>query len=180
MSRLDWAFAGISKTTKSEHDNGPSHTVWSHWIDSQTSDPNTDEGDMYDQGDRDTLECGQNVDAETGEVKKYEELWHDVGVEQVGDEEEHVSVVLQAENVASETRAMVVRVGNHVQGMLKAGDKVTVERWQYKSGTWECTAKIGTGSGACSTTFQPDKLKEGGSVSACGMEWDIIELYRWK
>lgn len=181
MSRLDWAFAGVSTTTKAAAANGPAHTVWSHWIDSQSSDPEPDEGDMYEYDDGDTLECGQNVDVKTGEVKKYEELWGDIRLQPVGPDQEHICVVLKAEDTASRTRAMVVRVGDWCQGMSKVGEDVTVERWHWShGGRWERIARLGAHSLACTVTFDATCLKQGGTFQDCDLEWEVVELHKWK
>ncbi|MCJ1476982.1 hypothetical protein MMC13_005652 [Lambiella insularis] len=180
MSRLDWAFAGVSTTTKAISPNGPVHTVWSHWIDSQSSDPETDEGDMYEQDDGDTLECGQNVDVENGEIKKYEELWGNVSILPVESVQEHICVVLKAEGTASNTKAMIIRVGDWCQGISKVGEDVTVERWQWSRGWgWDRIARLGDQSLACEATFDTAYLKEGNVFKHRGLEWKVVELFRW-
>ena len=191
MSRLDWAFAGVSTTAASPQAGEPSHTVWSHWIDSESSNPDPDEGDMYEQEDGDILERGQHIDAKTGEVKKYEELWHDVGVRNVGNDQTHVSVVLKAEETDRNIRAMVFRVGDWCQGILKVGDAVTVERWQwtpattghiarFSNGSWKRIARLGNGSLPCAVTFDTEDLEEGKRIAAEALEWEVVELYHWK
>ena len=191
MSRLDWAFAGVSTTTASPQTGGPSHTVWSHWIDSESWDPDPDEGDMYEQEDGDILERGQNVDAETGEVKKYEELWHDVGIQHVGDNQTDVSIVLKTEEINRNTRAMIVRVGDWCQGILKVGDAVTVERWHWtpaatrhlagnSEGNWKRIARLGNGNLPCAVTFEAKDLEEGKRITAEALEWEVVELFHWK
>ena len=191
MSRLDWAFAGVSTTTASSQAGASSHTVWSHWIDSESSDPDPDEGDMYEQEDGDTLECGQNVDAKTGKVNKYEELWHDVGIQHVRSEQTNVSMVLKTDDTNRNTRAMVVRVGDWCQGILKVGDAVTVERWQWtpaatghsastSEGSWKRVARLGNGSLPCAVTFKTEELEVGKRIAAEALEWEVVELYRWK
>ncbi|MCJ1392015.1 hypothetical protein MMC18_004882 [Xylographa bjoerkii] len=181
MSRLEWAFAGKSYTTQSKVAGGPAHTVWCHGIDSQTSDPERDEGDMYEQEDGDTLECGQNVDAETGEVKKYEELWHDVGVQLVGQEKDHFSVVLKADNQDHNTKGLIVCVGNWCQGILKVGEDTTVERWQWSQGEhWQLVAKLGQKSLVCAATFARPSLELGKVIRHLDLDWKVIELYLWK
>ncbi|MCJ1399604.1 hypothetical protein MMC11_002806 [Xylographa trunciseda] len=181
MSRLEWAFAGKSYTTQSKVAGGPAHTVWHHEIDSQTADPEKDEGDMYEQEDGDILECGQNVDAETGEVKKYEELWHDIGVHLVGQEKDHLSAVLMADNQDNNTKGMIVRVGNWCQGILKVGDDTTVERWQWSHGDdWQLVAKLGQELLVCGATFDRGSLELGKVISHHHLDWQVAELYSWK
>jgi len=181
ITRLEWAFAGKSSTSQSEVAGGPAHTIWSHAIDSQTSDPQRDEGDMYEQEDGDVLECGQNIDAESGEVKKYEELWHDIGVELVGQEKDYLSVVLTTDNQDNNTKGMIVRVGNWCQGILKVGEDTTVERWQWSRGDdWQLVAKLGTKLLICGATFDNSSLELGKVIRHHDLDWHVIELYSWK
>ncbi|MCJ1415738.1 hypothetical protein MMC32_002071 [Xylographa parallela] len=180
ISTLEWAFAGKSHTTQPKVPGGPAHTVWSHDVDSQTSDPEMDEGDMYEQENGDVLECGQNIDADTGEVKKYEELWHDVGVQLVGQEKHHVCVVLMADDKSHNTKGMIVRVGNWCQGILKVGEETTVERWQWSHGDqWQIVAKLGQKSLICETTFHGTSLEIGKVIRHHDLDWKTVELYTW-
>lgn len=136
MTRLEWAFAGRSHTEEARPGPGeqkPAHTVWEHWIDSNSDDPATDEGDMWTQSNGDVLEQGKNVDPDTGVVKAYEELWRNLEVEAVGQEKGFASVVLRVQDDRMGARGMVVRVGGWCQGILKVGDDITTERWQWIS-----------------------------------------------
>ena len=160
---------------------GPKHTVWCHAIDSQTSHPEKDEGDMYEQEDGDVLECGQNVDAKTGEIKKYEELWHDVGVEHVGQDKDYVSIVMMAADESRDTKGMIVRVGGWCQGILKVGKDTTVERWRWiKAEMWRLEAKLGhADSLMCESTFRRASLKLGDVIPQDNLDWKVVELYSW-
>ena len=136
MTRLEWAFAGRSRTEDAKAGPGeqkPAHTVWEHWVDSKSDDPATDEGDMWTQPNGDVLEQGKNTDPTTGAVTAYEELWRDLKVELVGQEEALASVVLKVQENPVGARGMVVRVGGWCQGILKVGNDLTVERWQWIS-----------------------------------------------
>ncbi|MCJ1316907.1 hypothetical protein MMC15_002228 [Xylographa vitiligo] len=180
ISRLEWAFAGKSYTKPSKVDGGPAHTIWCHDIDSRTSDPERDEGDMYEQEDGDVLECGQNVDAETGAVNKYEELWHDIGVQLVGQEKDHLSAMLIANDKSHDTKGMIVRVGDWCQGILKVGEDTTVERWHWShKDHWQLVAKLGQKSLACGATFDRISLELGKVIRHHDLDWKVIELYAW-
>ena len=181
MSRLEWAFAGKSYTKQSKIAGGPAHTVWCHGIDSQNLEMERDEGDMYEQEDGDILECGETVDAQTGEVKKYEELWHDVGLHLVGQETEHLSIMLKTENKDLNARGMILRVGNWCQGILKVGEDTTVERWQWSpQDGWERLAKLGQKSLVCPATFDRGSLQMGKVIKDHDLDWQVFEFYSWK
>ena len=135
---IEWAFAGKSRTVaqqaKKLGEGQTSHTVWDHWIDSKSDNPDTDEGDMIEQENGDVLERGKNVNPETGEETVYEELWHDLEIESLGKKHNHSSVVMRAEDLDKGLKGMVVKVGGWCQGITKIGNDLTVERWEHKLG----------------------------------------------
>ena len=136
---IEWAFAGKSHTTpKQTRKDGQaevSHTVWEHWIDSKSDNPGPDEGDMYLQGNGDLLERGTQKHPVTGEETEYEELWHDLDVEGFGKKHNRNTLVMKAEDSSRNLRGMVIKVGGWCQGIMKKGDALTVERWQYRPGS---------------------------------------------
>lgn len=129
---LDWAFAGRSHT-KSTGRGNVSHTIWDHWIDSKSDTPDPDEGDMTPQDDGTVLEEGTNVNATTGAESKYEELWRDLPVDQIGKKQNRSSVVLKIDDTENGVKGMIVKTGSWCQGIMKNGGNLTVERWQRKS-----------------------------------------------
>jgi len=136
---------------------------------------------MYYKEGGDILEVGQSVNKD-GSIRRYEELWGDVPVELVGEEEEYVSVVLKVEDTDAGVRGCVVRVGQWCQGILKVAGEVTVERWAWVGGEWERVARLGMGEleGAIAVTFDAEHLRHGGRILVEGMEWDVVEVHRWK
>ncbi len=102
------------------------HTAWAHWIDSETEEEVNDEGDMFLQPDGTVLEKGVNEDGST-----YEELWEDLAASVTGKDQERVSYVLRADDPASRTRGMCIRIGEWIQGALRVGDEFTVTRWHW-------------------------------------------------
>ena len=109
-----------------------SHTVWDHWIDSRTNDPESDEGDMWVQANGDVLEKGKNRDPVTGEATEYEELWHDLQVEAFGKKDNRSSLVMRADEAERNIRGMAIKIGGWCEGILKVEDELTVERWEWK------------------------------------------------
>ena len=137
MERLEWAFAGISHSTPPVPEPGkikPSRSVWEHWVDSNSDNPKPDEGDMWTQPNGDVLEKGSSRDPQTGTLTEYEEMWADLPLERTGLDEGMVSVVLKLQDDARKAMGMVVRVGGWCQGLMKIGNEITLERWQWVSG----------------------------------------------
>ena len=146
MKRLEWAFGGQSRTEGARTENGqqkPAHAVWEHWVDSNSDDPPTDEGDMWARPNGDVLEQGKMIKPGTGLVTTYEELWRDLEVELVGQEKTCTSVVLRAQDDGKGLRGMVIRVGGWCQGILKVGNDVTIERWQWVRSTSKLSRDTG-------------------------------------
>jgi len=132
--KLEWAFAGQSQSTPARWDGPrlvtPQHSRWTHWIDSQKPSGFQDEGYMYAQCDGLTLEKGIMENPETGIMTPYEEVWEDLEPQATGgDGKQRVSVTLRLNDLAKQ--GMIIRVGDLIQGMVKTGDEVTVERWHW-------------------------------------------------
>lgn len=205
--RLEWAFAGTSKSTKSASYNVDQsyHSVWTHWLDSRTSNPGPDEGFMYDQGNGDTLERGEMMNPVTKTTRTYEELWGDIQVEIMKEESKRVSVVLKAENLELDIKALVVRVGQWCQGIRRDGDSITAERWHWNScsrtstsvhenekddesnrrqldrpGSWKIT-RIGNSPLPCdvATGIVTATLGEGNEIFCGDLLWKVVEYHRW-
>lgn len=181
-SILEWAFAGKSHTTRGATDDGvskPQHSVWEHWIDSKSDNPSIDEGDMWPQANGDVLERGTQKHPVTGLDCEYEELWADLDVEVVGNEKTRISVALKVENSDKSTRGLIVRVGSWCQGLLKIGDELTIERWQWINSEWNRIVRIGDGILPCDATFIDQIFSEEGIVQSGGLLWKVIEDFRW-
>ena len=188
---LEWAFAGISHN-KSGYDESKkieyNHSIWNHWIDSRTDEPSIDEGDLWPQPNGDVLERGIQLHPVTGVKCEYEELWGDLPIKVVEEEEEkRMSLVLKVNDENRNARGLVVRVGQFCQGILKMGNKLTVERWEWvdlaaesePQGCWRCKVRIGDGSLPCDQTRKIGGLCNGAIVQSGGLEWRVIEDYRW-
>jgi hypothetical protein len=135
VSQLQWAFAGTSTSTPAEiiadMIEKPAHTVWSHWIDSDTLEEVRDEGDMYPQPDGTVLETGVMPNPETGLEMDYEELWEDLDTKSVGEEKQYVCYVLRMDEPSASARGMVIRIGEWIQGIVRVGEHITVTRLHY-------------------------------------------------
>lgn len=193
LAQIDWAFAGTSASQPAHEERGriiPAHSTWTHWVDSRVSyeeEPPTDEGDMYPQPNGDVLEKGRMAHPETGIVTEYEELWTDIEVRRTGQDTTRVSVVLMADDSARRARGMIVRIGQWCQGILKIGNDLSVERWEYCEGSpgdqtgWQRLVKIGELEMPCPSTFTPADLALHGAntVSADGVRWTLVEKFEW-
>lgn len=181
---LEWAFAGTSSTTEGSsglEDAKPLHSIWEHWIDSKSDNPRPDEGDMWRQNNGDVLERGTQVHPVTGLQTEYEELWGDLQVEKVGEERDHVSIVLKVENHEAGTRGMVVRVGDWCQAILKSREALTIERWRWtkRMNDWERLVKIGRGNLPCAIVCNSQMVREEGTIVCGDLEWTIVEKFHW-
>lgn len=192
ISRLEWAFAGTLSSTPAKLSRTgeilkPAHTIWNHWIDSTTTNPVKDEGDMYPQSDGTVLEYGSMPHLKTGKVTKYEECWEDVEPALVGDEEEFVSWVLTCGDPELETIGMLIRIGEVIQGIVRKGGEVSVVRWEWdakadeeEEAEWERTVAIGR-------LEVPGVLFEGGEnivkgvelMGSDGLDWICVEAFEW-
>ena len=195
---LQWAFAGKSRmTAEKKNEKGDTifwHNVWDHWIDSKSNKPEIDEGEMTVQKDGTVLEEGVNVNAATGAVEHYEELWDDLPVEAIGKKQNRSSIVVKADHPNENMKGLVIKVGGWCQGIAKHGDELTVQRWrrqpQNESGhgdestmtrnDWVRVFNLGTGVLPCMEICSNTTGKLGyNSVmkDKCDVEWRVIEEY---
>ncbi|KAL8417617.1 hypothetical protein RB594_001325 [Gaeumannomyces avenae] len=197
-SRLDWAIAGTSESWKRTTPDGEAVTRsrWTHWIDSRVpagADPAaaTDEGDMFPQGGDETLEKGRMVNPATGVEADYEELWADEvpaaipaaaaaaegGGEAVAESGPRC-VVLRLEDVGRGARGMVVLLGRHCQGLIRVGEELGVERWQWREDEgWRAAARIGTVPVPCEQAFTrlSELLEVGKELREGDNVWEVVE-----
>ncbi|KAJ4393709.1 hypothetical protein N0V93_002924 [Gnomoniopsis smithogilvyi] len=144
---LDWAIGGTSASTQRSLPDGThvSHSVFTHWVDSRTKEPEkaTDEGDMLPQPDGTTLETGRMVNPATGVETDYEELWRDGAPEHVPALAQWT--VLRIQDDSLQKRGMFVQLGQYAQAVLRVGDFFTAERWVWNSSQskWVGTFRIG-------------------------------------
>ena len=205
--RLEWAFGGKSSSQKiggppigtdnenenAETDLAPTHSIWSHWVDSKYPVAATeipfDEGDMYPQADGRTLEHGFAFNDKAGRILSYEEMWSDVETKACYPSTSMFSIVLRVQNDAARVRGLVVRVGQFCQGILKQGNDVTVERWEFVEqldesenvigGEWTRKVRVGDLFLPCAATFNPKELEVGSKVSFTDYHWVVEELVEW-
>ncbi|CAN8100827.1 unnamed protein product [Discula destructiva] len=182
LGNLDWAIGGTSASEARTRHDGPSfsHSVFTHWVDSRTRQPETatDEGDMFPQPDGTTLEKGRMVNPATGDESDYEELWRD------GEPKHLPSVakctVLQLHDDAQDTRGLFVQLGQYAQGVLRVGDVFTAERWLWRQSDlkWERAFSIGREETQSLDdiipTFRKDVIK-GDKVEARSGTWTVLE-----
>lgn len=114
------------------------------------------------------------------------ELWTDDRIELVGKEKKKVSMVLKVDDKERNARGLVVRVGQHCQGILRVGDKLTMERWEWMNmpesmfrGWWDCKVRIGDGSLPCDQVTDIGGLCNGVIIQSGALEWRAIEDYCW-
>ncbi|PSN60440.1 hypothetical protein BS50DRAFT_535969 [Corynespora cassiicola Philippines] len=180
LERLDWAIAGTSSSVATP-DRGPdtTHSQWKHWIDSRTLDvaSATDEGFMSPLGSGRTLEEGNMANPDTGVPTDYEEIWMDTDPEPVPDDDGPQICVLRFQGQGEGERGSVVRLGKLCQGLLREGDEIRAERWEWEVGRgWKRTKRIGNGAKLpCNLILGPQTLAEGQVFDHEGNKWTVME-----
>ena len=121
------------------------------------------------------------VNPATGKETEYEEIWHDVEATATKAGGKVKSFVLQFDNEAG-LRGSIVRHGQYVQGLLKEGDKITAERWEWKEGKWGRMVRLGTEDLPCGILMDmldhlddDMHLKLGDGVKIGGRSWRVVE-----
>ena len=180
-SQIDWAFAGTSSSEIRVDANGAQtvHSTWRHWVDSRfpTAEDVKDEGDMFPLADGRTLENGSMINPATGRMTDYEECWKDVDPLANEKGAGKVCTVLQIHDDAHKVRGMVFRVGQFCQGILRVGEGLSLERWQWEeSGGWKRQARVGDQWIPCGVILEGERLKMGGEVTYGDFVWRVVEL----
>lgn len=179
---LDWAFAGTSCSTTVSRDDGSetTHSVFSHWVDSRTTEPQLvrDEGDMVPCPGGLALEVGSMVNPATGRMTAYEELWIDKEPTPRSAPEPKC-VVFQLLDEPGAKRGQFVCLGRYAQGVLRVGDTFTAERWVWSErlSRWEQTVKAGDNHDPLGFLLdvRPEPDKVGGKVEGPMGSWTVIE-----
>ncbi|KHN95011.1 uncharacterized protein MAM_07060 [Metarhizium album ARSEF 1941] len=153
-----------------------SHSRWVHWIDSRTEQPETasDEAVTYPQPDGSTLEKGTMVNPETGRETAYEEVWDDEDpAPTTAPAPEQLCVVLRHDG--GQSRGLVVRLGRHVQGLVRSGPHLSLERWEWRGSRAVRTARMGAEELPCEETLGR-AYKLGDQVTAGSRTWTVVEI----
>ena len=155
---------------------------------------------MTVQHDGTVLEEGSNVNATTGAVERYEELWQDLPVDAIGKKGNKSTLVLKADHLDENFKGLVVKVGGWCEGIVKTKGNLTIERWRRQPkeldegvmsvmkgdestrtrNDWIRLFKMGNGSmpieSVCSQT--DGKLGLNAKVKAQDeSEWKVVEEY---
>ncbi|KAM0401732.1 hypothetical protein ACHAQC_002425 [Fusarium culmorum] len=176
FSRLDWAIAGTTVSTQKPDPEGAltSHSTFIQWISSR--ELGNDAGFMYPQPGEDlTLEKGSMVNPDTGIDTAYEELWHDATPTAVPGEPDVRALVLQTEDEATGVRGCVVRLGRYAQGLIRVGEEIALERWEWTEGGWRRMVRMGDEELPIGKILSEETLEEDDSVDIGGRTWTVIE-----
>ena len=142
-----------------------------------------------------TRETGAMVNPASGREEEYEEIWVDVGKEvpprvkgaAVGEfprAEGSCCVVARFEEEGDGRvvrRGLIVWIGQFCQGILRIGEHVTAERWEFdgEKGEWVRVYREGSGCLPCGWVVnESSDLREGREFMAPlgdGMKWKIVE-----
>ncbi|KAL3423689.1 HRI1 domain protein [Phlyctema vagabunda] len=181
--KLEWGFAGTSKSTPPHFSGGkldkPGHSQWFHWVDNTTKEEIQDEGYMYPIEDSNEVrETGSMAHPETGEMTAYEEIWTDVEIVKVGNQEKFVSWVMKLDDEETKTRGMICRIGAWVQGVLKIGDEMSVVRykWDEQNSQWQLDLSMGRFDMPRDVALETEReLKTGEEFAG----WSVVESHYW-
>lgn len=170
---LDWAIAGTSSRTEPDG-SGVQSAVWNHWVDSRTIGPMRDEAQVKMISEYEELEWGRMSNPDIGKEADYEELW--VPEEPV-DAVKGDFVVLQIEDEAQGEMGMLIRFAQYCQGILRARESVTVERWKWTEGRgWVMSARFGEDQLPPPELLErPGEMAVGREVQHGGRTWAVIE-----
>ncbi|KAF2665378.1 hypothetical protein BT63DRAFT_482324 [Microthyrium microscopicum] len=181
---LEWAFDGLVNyyPDGQDTDGGAVRGVWQHRVDSSTKTPASDEGIMRDRSDGAVVETGVMVNAETGMGCGYEEIWVDVPACSVGGMR-GLFVAVKCEDERTGAMGRVIWMGQYCQGIMRKGNDVTVERWEFEADDeeWRLTFRVGGGSLPCRWLFGCDDFTHGMRIRVPSLEgavedaWFVVE-----
>lgn len=114
------------------------------------------------------------VNPETGLDTEYEELWRDEDPLPTTSQKAK-TVILRLEN-GDDTKGLVILLGAYYQGLLRRGDDITAERWQWaQSGGWVRTISIGDDVLPCPEIMEKTFPSCGEFVAVGKDSWQVIE-----
>lgn len=135
---------------------------------------------MFALADGRMLEKGRMVNPETGVVGEYEEVWRDVKVLAADGAVEgggrRVCTVMLLNDEQREARGMVIRLGQFCQGVLRIGERFSLERWLWGEGEgWQRDARIGEFLVPCGVATSGKMPEVGGRVEYGEFVWEVAE-----
>lgn len=172
---MDWAIAGTSSSIPTGEHN-VTKGQWRHWISSRTKNTEDlcDEGYNHLRPDGKTLEKGTMANPETGLDTEYEELWRDEDPVPTTSQKVN-TIVLRLEN-GDDTKGLVILLGAYCQGLLRRGDNITAERWQWaQSGGWVRAIKIGDDAVPCPEIMEKISPSCGELFAVGNDSWQVVE-----
>ena len=177
FTELDWGIGGRSVGSGNQG-------KWVHDIDSRTLDPEPDAGQMSPHPTLPdvTLERGTMRHPESGEVREYEEAWKHIPILPVPCggpyDGKVVSMFLESGAEGEHKRGMICRVGQYVQGIVRDGDAVSVQRWAWseEEREWRNVARIGDAPMVCEATWTELFEGPGDSTIHDGVLWRVRSL----
>jgi hypothetical protein len=201
FAELEFANAGLA--TYSENDSTSGSTKkqgsWTHWCSTETSKDVRDTGELVVRSDGSVLETGAMPHPQTKKVTPYAEIWIDEKPE-FAPQDVHTKkrskgsfVLARCEDKDRHVRGMIAWVGRYCQGIVRHGDTVCVERWEFDEGghggrgEWVRTLKSGSGLPLpCGWVVKEEEALKVGVVlnvpdfEKIGAEWHVIETdFEW-
>lgn len=145
---LQWAFAGRAFHTTV---GGQSKGSWTHLVDSKHPAGFEDQGIFEELPNGDSLEKGTMVDEQTGEIREYEEVWHDY----LADPPRYRVV----EGSGNQMNGYFVVMASHALGIVKdAENRLGVSKWREELGEWHLIFAYGDLQAQLPTIASPFEL----------------------
>lgn len=114
------------------------------------------------------------VNPETGLETEYEELWRDE--DPLPTTSQKVNITVLRLEKGDDTKGLVILLGAYCQGLLRRGDNITAERWQWgQSGGWVRTIKIGDDVLPCPEIMEKISSSCGELVAVGNDSWQVVE-----
>ena len=189
---LEWAFCGTSQMIPATTERGiekPEHCTWHHWVDSKTTAPDPDEGDMWPQKNGDVLERGFMKHPETGDRIEYEELWGDLDALAIKDPWMDVAVrrCIVLKHESDEAKGLAIRVGQYIHGVMRSLDGFCLMKYEWHVtpgkecgvGTWRSELSLGYGYLPIRRIIEGIDIKVGEYLDHEGARWELVEDTTW-
>jgi hypothetical protein len=167
---------------------------WTHWCSSEMPDVDYDTGELTVRTDGSVLETGAMAHPVTKQVTPYSEIWIDekpvFAPQEPGAKSrtKGTYALVHCEDTSRGIRGMIVWVGRYCQGIVRKGEDVCVERWEFDEkahggrGEWVRTWRNGEGLPLpCGWVVKEEEPIKTGSVlhipdwDRKGGEWHVVE-----
>lgn len=201
---LEFANAGQATYSTPSQEDAPPGTIrkrgkWTHWCSTEISEAGYDTGDVLVRDDGSVLETGTMAHPESKQMTPYYEVWVDekpvFAPQEPGAKKRTKGshVIIRCEDEERQIRGMIAWVGRYCQGIVRQGEDLYVERWEFDEGdhggrgAWARTWKSGRGPPLpCGWVVKEEEPVKNSAVlnppdlDGKGAEWHVLETdFEW-